>query len=135
MLATRVTARRSRASLRRRPARGHSGRVRHQAWLKCCLFIQTWIPPNTRRPWSGFQIARSGAFNLHFRIRPRVIMRSKRPGRARQCHHTGQAAEAPTGGAASHTLPKLSSDVIVIQLPNLDSTGNQMSMGLQIISS
>ncbi len=46
---TRVNACRSRACLHRRHARGHhSGRVRHQTWLKCCLFIQTWIPPNTR---------------------------------------------------------------------------------------
>ena len=70
------------------PRRGHCGRVRHQAWLECCLFIQTWIPPNTRLPLVWFQIARSGAFYLHFHIRPRVQnltnMRPKRPW-ARRC--------------------------------------------------
>ena len=75
----------------------HSGRVRHQAWFEYCLFIQTWIPPNTRLPLVRFQIARSGAFYLHFRIRPRVQdltnMHPKRPGKARP---------APTG---SHLYP------------------------------
>ena len=64
--AAELNACRSRACFRRRPARGHSGRVRHQAWLACCLFIQTWIPPNTRLPLVWFQIARSGAFYFAF---------------------------------------------------------------------
>ncbi len=58
-------------------------------------------------PLVWFQIARSGAFSLHFRIRPRVQdltnMRPKRPGRARR---TGQTTEASgrrceAGGALS----------------------------------
>jgi len=36
-------------------SRSYSGRVRHQAWLEYCLFLQTWIPPQAcdSRPWSG----------------------------------------------------------------------------------
>ncbi len=35
-------------------------------WFEYCLFIQTWIPPNTRLPLVWFQIARSGAFYFAF---------------------------------------------------------------------
>ncbi len=36
-------------------SRSYSGRVRYQAWLEYCLFLQTWIPPQAcdSRPWSG----------------------------------------------------------------------------------
>jgi hypothetical protein len=36
-------------------SRSHSCRIRHQAWLEYCLFIQTWIPPQAcdSCPWSG----------------------------------------------------------------------------------
>ena len=89
-------------------SRSQFGRVRHQAWLEYCLFIQTWIPPQAcdSRPWSGpGHRTRGFLFCISFLTHPAACPRFSQHAPRTATKGPTVIQTGPQGAEASHWPP------------------------------